>query len=103
MLRDFLYIYQAIKIVINSSKLKAFKDKSLILIDIEIIYLNNILNIISIFVKTITKLQAEKYPTIYYIILKVYKIYKKLENLKVEYNVSLFLISFKIINKILTF
>jgi hypothetical protein len=56
MLRDFLHIYKAIKVVINNLKLKAFKNKSLILINIKIIYLNNILNIISIFVKAITKL-----------------------------------------------
>jgi hypothetical protein len=56
MLRDFLYIYKAIKVVINSFKSKAFKNKSLVLIDIEIIYLNNILNIISIFTKAIIKL-----------------------------------------------
>jgi len=104
MLRDFLHIYEAIKVVINSSKSKAFKNKSLILIDIEIIYLNNILNIISIFVKATTKLQAEKYPTIYYIIPEVYKIYKKLDDLKAEYKVSIFfIISLKSINKILTF
>jgi hypothetical protein len=75
MLKNFLYIYKPIKVVINSSKSKAFKNKSLILIDIEINYLNNILNIISIFVKATTKLQAENYPTIYYIILEVYRIY----------------------------
>ena len=103
MLRDFLYIYKPIKVVINSSKSKAFKNKGLILIDIEIIYLNNILNIVSIFVKATTKLQAEQYLTIYYIIPEVYKIYKKLNNLKTEYKVSLFFISLKIINKILTF
>jgi hypothetical protein len=68
MLKYFLYIYKPIKIVITSSKSKAFKNKGLILTDIEIIYLNNILNNISIFVKATTKLQAEKYPTIYYII-----------------------------------
>ena len=56
MLRDFLHIYEAIKVVINSSKSKAFKDKDLILTDIEIIYLNNILKIISIFIKAIIKL-----------------------------------------------
>ena len=56
MLKDFLHVYEAIKVVINSSKSKAFKNKSLILIDIEINYLNNILNIISIFVKATTKL-----------------------------------------------
>jgi hypothetical protein len=89
MLRDFLNIYEAIKVVINSSKSKAFKHKTLILIDIEIIFLNNILNIISIFVKATTKLQAEKYPTIYYIMLKVYKIYKILDEIKAEYKVSL--------------
>ena len=52
----FFYIYKPIKVVINSSKLKAFKYKGLILIDIEITFLNNILNIISIFIKATTKL-----------------------------------------------
>jgi hypothetical protein len=94
MLRDFLHIYKAIKVVINSSNSKAFKDKNLILIDIELSYLNNILNIISIFIKATIKLQAEKYPTIYYIILKVYKIYKKLEDFKNEFQVS-FILNFK--------
>ena len=42
--------------VINSSKSKAFKNKALILTNIEINYLKNILNIISIFIKAITKL-----------------------------------------------
>jgi hypothetical protein len=56
MLRDFLYIYETIKVVINGSKSKAFKNKSLILMGIEIIFLKNILDIISIFVKAITKL-----------------------------------------------
>ena len=56
MLKHFLYIYKAIRVVITSSKSKAFKDKRLILINIEIIFLNNILNIISIFVKATTKL-----------------------------------------------
>jgi hypothetical protein len=88
MLKDFLHIYEAIRIVITSSKSKAFKNKSLILTNIEIIYLNNILNIISIFVKATTKLQAENYPTIYYIIPEVYKIYNKLENFKIEFKVS---------------
>jgi hypothetical protein len=56
MLRDFLHIYKAIKVVINSFKSKAFKNKDFILLDIKIIYLKNILNIISIFVKATTKL-----------------------------------------------
>jgi hypothetical protein len=95
MLKDFLHIYKAIK---------AFKDKSLLLTNIEIIYLNNILNIISIFVKAITKLQAEKYPIIYYIIPEVYKIYNRLENFKKEFKIS-FIFIFKnlLINIILTF
>jgi hypothetical protein len=95
MLRDFLYIYEPIKVVINSSKSKAFKNKGLILTDIEIIFLKNILDIISIFVKATTKLQAEKYPTIYYIIPEVYKIYNKLDDLKIKYKVSYFYYFFK--------
>jgi hypothetical protein len=95
MLKHFLHIYEAIKVVINSSKSKAFKDKSLILTDIEITYLNNILNIISIFIKATTKLQAENYPTIYYIIPEVYRIYTRLKNLKLNFKVSFN--SFKII------
>ena len=68
MLKNVLHIYRLIKAVINSLKLKAFKNKELLLTNIEITFLNNILKIISIFVKTTTKLQAENYPTIYYII-----------------------------------
>jgi hypothetical protein len=56
MLKDFLHIYKAIKVVINSLKSKAFKNKSLVLTNIKITYLNNILNITPIFVKAITKL-----------------------------------------------
>jgi hypothetical protein len=96
MLKDFLHIYKAIKVVIKSSKSKALKNKSLVLTNIEITYLNNILNIISIFVKATTKLQAENYSTIYYIILEVYKIYNKLESFKIEFKVS-FLYLFLII------
>jgi hypothetical protein len=70
MLKNFLHTYKAIEVVINNSNSKAFKNKSLILIDIEIIFLNNILKIISLFVKATIKLQAENYLTIYYIILK---------------------------------
>jgi hypothetical protein len=88
MLKHFLHIYKAIKIVITSLKSKAFKNKSLILTNIEIIFLNNTLKIISIFVKATIKLQAENYPTIYYIILEVYKIYNKLENFKIKFQVS---------------
>ena len=90
MLKNFLHIYKAIRVVINTSRSKAFKNKSIVLTDIEIIYLNIILNIISIFVKATTKLQAENYPTIYYIIPEVYKIYNKLENFKKEFKVNYF-------------
>jgi hypothetical protein len=85
MLKHFLHVYKAIKIVVNNSNSKTFKNKSLILSEIELIYLN----IILIFVKATTKLQAESYPTIYYIIPEVYKIYSKLEKAKHEYKISL--------------
>lgn len=88
MLKNFLHIYKAIKSVIQASDSKAFKDKSLILTETELLDINNILNIISIFVKTVTKLQAEAYPTIYYIVLEVYKIFTKLEKFLGEFKVS---------------
>lgn len=47
------------------------------------------LKIFSIFIKATTKLQAEKYPTIYYLVPEVYKIYTRLESIKDEFNVSL--------------
>jgi hypothetical protein len=106
MLKNFLHIYKAIKVVINSFNSKAFKNKSLVLTNIKITYLNNILNIISIFVKATTKLQAENYPIIYYVILKVYKIYNKLKSFKRKFKVSLFylfliiLINILILNRI---
>jgi hypothetical protein len=56
MLKNFLHIYRAIKSVILSSDSKAFKNKNLILTENKLKDLNNILNIISIFVKTTIKL-----------------------------------------------
>jgi hypothetical protein len=56
MLKDFLHVYNAIKVIINSLKLKAFKNKSLILIDIELNYLRNILNMLIIFIKVTMQL-----------------------------------------------
>jgi hypothetical protein len=99
MLFNFIHIYKPIKVVINSFKSKAFKNKGLILTDNEVKYLKNILSIIQIFVKITTKLQAENYPIIYYIIPEVYRIYTRLENFKIDFKVSLkfFLNSFKII------
>ena len=55
-IKNFLYIYKAIKAIINSSNSKAFKNKALILLNKELIYLKNILNIYFIFIKTTIKL-----------------------------------------------
>jgi hypothetical protein len=90
MLKDFLHVYNAIRVVINNSKAKTFKNKSIILTNNKLIYLKNILSIIEIFVKVTTKLQAENYPTIYYIILEVYKIYIRLEGFRDSFKVSNF-------------
>ena len=43
-----------------------------------------------VFIKATTKLQAENYPTIYYIIPEVDKIYNRLETFKREFKVSIF-------------
>ena len=93
MLKYLLHIYKAIRIVILNSDSKAFKNKSLILTKTKI----KDLNIISIFIKTTTKLQAEAYPTIYYIIPEVYKIYSKLEKFREEFKVSIYLFLIKLI------
>jgi hypothetical protein len=81
MLKDFLNLWNPIKAVINLSNNKTFKKyKALLLLnDNELKYIENCLAIFSIFIKAITKLQAEKYPTIYYIMPEVYSIYIKLE------------------------
>jgi hypothetical protein len=92
MINNFIHIYSAIKAVINGSKSKAFKNRSLILTEQDLKYLNNVLSILFIFVKATTKLQADNYPTIYYIIPEIYNIYNKLENFKEEFKVSFFLI-----------
>jgi hypothetical protein len=86
MLKNFLFLYKPIKSVITISDSKVFKNKAILLSDSEIEYLEKTLTIISIFIKATTKLQAEKYPTIYYIIPEVYNIYNKLEKLKEDFN-----------------
>jgi hypothetical protein len=93
MLKDFLYLWPAIKSVINLSDSKLFKKnkKLLLLKDIDITYLEKCFKIFSIFVKATTKLQAENYPTIYYLIPEVYSLYTKLDNIKNELNVSKYL------------
>jgi hypothetical protein len=93
MLKEFLNLWPAIKSVINLSDSKVFKKNkdSLLLKDAEITYLEKCLKIFSIFVKATTKLQAENYPTIYYLIPEVYTTYTRLENIKTELNVSSFI------------
>jgi hypothetical protein len=54
----------------------------------DIKYLKKCLNIFSIFVKATTKLQAEKYSTIYYLVPEIYNIYNRLKSIRNEYNVS---------------
>jgi predicted metal-dependent hydrolase len=89
MLTDFLHIWNPIKLVINLSESKAFKQKTILLLNNnEIKYLENCLKIFSIFIKATTKLQAEKYPTIYYIIPELYSIYIKLKQVREDLNVS---------------
>lgn len=58
MLRDFLNIWQAIKVVIELSTSKNFKNnkESLLLKDFEIKYLEKCLKIFNIFIKASTKL-----------------------------------------------
>ena len=84
MLRDFLNLWPAIEQVIRLSKSKSFlKNKELFLLkDLDLIYLRKCLSILEVFVRASTKLQAEKYPTIYYSIPEIYNIYFKLEQIK---------------------
>ena len=73
------------------------KNKSILLLSEEdLIYLKRYLRIFEVFVKATTKLQAEKYPTLYYLLPEVYSIYTKLENIQNKYNtVSLILYIYK--------
>ena len=75
MLNNFLNLYKPINIIIQNSNNKAFKDKKLLISDEELIYLKNTLLILKIFIKATNKLQADKYPTIYYTLLLLYSIY----------------------------
>jgi len=75
MLNNFLNLYKPINIVIQNSNNKAFKDKKLLISDKELLYLKNTLLILKIFIKATNKLQANKYPTIYYTLLLLYSIY----------------------------
>ena len=88
MINNFISLYKPINTVISISRNKAFKNKSLLITEDEIQYLNNTLNILKIFVKATNKLQGDKYPTLYYTIPLVYQIYNSLDNLKLEFKVS---------------
>ncbi|CZT10958.1 uncharacterized protein RAG0_15273 [Rhynchosporium agropyri] len=92
MLKDLLNLWLAIKLVITSSKSKVFKTNRdiLLLKDSDIQYLEKCLKIFNIFIKATTKLQADKYPTIYYLIPEVYNIYTRLENIREELNDPVF-------------
>ena len=91
MLKYFFNLWPTIKSVINISDSKAFKKNKdiLSLTDSDIAYLEKCLKIFSIFIKATTKLQAKKYPTIYYLIPEIYKIYTRLESIRDKFNISL--------------
>jgi hypothetical protein len=89
MLKIFINLWPAMKVMIGFSKSNIFKNKNLILFDNKIIYLNKILKILEIFVKTTTKLQAEVYLTIYYMIPEIHSIYKRLDRIKAKLNISI--------------
>jgi hypothetical protein len=88
MLNNFLTLYKPINIVIQNSNNKAFRDKKLLITLEEVLYLSNTLIILKVFVKATNKLQGDKYPTIYYTIPFIYKIYTELERIKEELKVS---------------
>jgi hypothetical protein len=87
-LKYFLYLWLVIRIAIGISDSKIFKNKYLILKDSEISYLEKVLKILEIFTKATTKLQAEVYPAVYYIIPEIYEIYNCLDLKKKELNIN---------------
>jgi hypothetical protein len=88
MLRNFLHLWPAIRTVILSSNTKAFKKNRnvLLLSDADIVFLTKCLRILEVFIKATTKLQADKYPTIYYLLPEVYNIYNELKIIKGDLN-----------------
>jgi hypothetical protein len=92
MLINYLNLRPAIEVAINRSSVEYFKKNKTILIlsARELNYLENCSKIFSIFIKPTTKLQAEKYPTIYYLLPGIYKLYTKLEAFKKGINVSFY-------------
>jgi hypothetical protein len=92
MLSNYLNLRPAIEVAINQSSAEYFKKNKTILIlsAQELNYLENCSKIFSIFIKPTTKLKAEKYLTIYYLLSEIYKLYTKLNTLKEEINVSFY-------------
>jgi hypothetical protein len=88
MLENFLNLWPTVKIIIQLSKSKIFKNKYLILFENKIKCLEKGLKILKIFVKVTTKLQAKVYPTIYYMISEIYAINSRLDRVKTELNIS---------------
>jgi hypothetical protein len=76
-LKYFLNLWPVMRIIIGISDSKIFKNKNLILKDSEISYLKKGLKILEIFIKATTKLQAEVYPTVYYMVPEIYEIYNR--------------------------
>jgi hypothetical protein len=91
-LSNYLNLRPAIKVAISRSSAKYFKKNKTILIlsAREFNYLENCSKIFFIFIKSTIKLQAEKYPIIYYLLLEIYKLYIKLDILKREINISFY-------------
>ena len=56
MINSFINLYNLINTIISISRNKAFKDKNLIIIDKEVLYLKNTLLILKVFIKAINKL-----------------------------------------------
>jgi hypothetical protein len=90
MLKNFLDLKKPIETVINISESKAFKSKDLFLSQNEYKYLEDCLIILKIFVLATTKLQGNKYPTIYYTIPFVYQLFQQLELLQKTFKVSIY-------------
>jgi hypothetical protein len=88
MLKNFLNIWPIMIIIMRISDTKIFKKNNIYLTNYEISYLEKVLKILEIFIKATTKLQAEVYPTIYYMIPEIYAIYSRLDHVKEELHVS---------------
>ena len=88
MLRNFLHLWPAIRTVILNSNTKAFKKNRnvLLLSNVDIQFLTKCLRIFEVFIKATTKLQVDKYSTMYYLLPEAYNIYNELEVIKEDLN-----------------